>query len=143
MHLNFRSLKRLVEEDMVRGLPQIDHVDQVSNSCLAGKQKCATFLATAKYRALEKLELVNSDLCGPVTPATLGGKCYFLLLVDDVSLFMWIVLLAMKDEAFSAFTAFKARAETEAGRKIGTLRTDRGGEFTAHGFAKYCSEHGV
>jgi hypothetical protein len=96
-----------------------------------------------KYRALERLELVHGDLCGPVTPATLGGKCYFFLLVNDVSRFMWLVLLAMKDEAFSAFTTFKARAEAEAGRKIGTLCTDRGGEFMARGFAEYCSEHGM
>jgi hypothetical protein len=91
----------------------------------------------------EKLELVHGDLCGPVTPATPGGKWHFLLLVDDVSRYMWLVLLATKDEALVAFTAFQARAEAEAGRKIGTLRTDRGGEFTARSFADHCTKQGV
>jgi transposase InsO family protein len=94
-------------------------------------------------RALEKMELVHDDLCGPVMPTTSRGKCYFLLLVNDVSRFMWLVLLATKDEAFGAFTEFKSRAEAEAGRKINNLHTDRGGEFTARGFTEYCSEHGV
>jgi hypothetical protein len=107
-HLNFRSLRRLMEGDMVSGLPQIDHVEQVCDSCLAGKQKCAMFPFVAKFRAEEKLELVHEDLCGPVMPATPGGKWYFFLLVDDVSRYMWLVLLATKDEALAAFTTFQA-----------------------------------
>jgi hypothetical protein len=38
-NLNFHGLKRLAEGEMVRGLPQIYHIDQVCNSCLVGKQK--------------------------------------------------------------------------------------------------------
>jgi transposase InsO family protein/ribosomal protein L15 len=142
-HLNFRGLKRLAEGEMVRGLPQIDHVDQVCDSCLVGKQKWVIFPSVARYRVKEKLELVHGDLCGPVTPAMPGAKRYFFLLVDDVSRYMWLVLLATKDEALSVFTAFQARAEAEAGRKIGTLRTDRGGEFTARSFVEHCSKQGV
>jgi hypothetical protein len=41
--LNFDSLRRLVEGEIVNGLEQIDHVDQVRDSCLVGKQKRATF----------------------------------------------------------------------------------------------------
>jgi hypothetical protein len=105
-HLNFRGLKRLFEGELVKGLPHIDHVDQVCNSCLAGKQRRATFPTVAKFRVEEKLELVHGDLCGPVMPVTPGGKRYFFLLVDDVSRYMWLMLLATKDEALAAFTAF-------------------------------------
>jgi hypothetical protein len=55
------------------------------------------------------LVLVHGDLCGPVTLVTPGRKRYFFLLVDDVSRYMWLVLLAMKDEALSVFTAFQAQ----------------------------------
>ena len=37
------------------------------------------------------------DLCGPITPATHGGRCYFILLVDDYSWYMWLQLLTGKD----------------------------------------------
>jgi transposase InsO family protein len=66
-----------------------------------------------------------------------------LLLVDDMSRFTWLVLLATKDEAFGMITAFKARVEAEVGKKIGILHTDRDGEFTASGFTEYCSDHSV
>jgi transposase InsO family protein len=101
------------------------------------------FPSVAKFHAEEKLELVHGDLCGPVMPVTPGGKRYFFLLVDDVSRYMWLVLLATKDEALAVFTTFQARAEAKVGRKMGTLRTDHGGEFTGRSFVEHCSRHGV
>jgi hypothetical protein len=71
----------MFQSELVKGLPHIDHVDQVCDSCLTGKQRHATFLTMAKFRAEEKLELVHGDLCGHVTPVTPGGKRYFFLLV--------------------------------------------------------------
>ena len=50
-HLNFCALQKLEWEGMVRGLPHIDHVDQVCNSCLAGKQWRMAFPGEARYRA--------------------------------------------------------------------------------------------
>ena len=82
-HLNFDSLRRLVKGEMVRGLPLVEHVNQLCDACLAGKQRRTPFEKQAKFRAKEQLELVHGDLCGPITPATPSGKRYFLLLVDD------------------------------------------------------------
>jgi hypothetical protein len=65
------------------------------------------------------------------------------LLVDDHSRFMWLRLLASKDEAADAIKQFKARAKAESGKKLWVLRTDRGGEFTAVEFATYCADEGV
>ena len=72
-------------------------------------------------------------LCGPVTPATPGGRRYFLLLVDDLSRYMWVMVLGSKGEA----------AEAEYGRKLRVLCTDNGGEFTAAEFASYCADKGI
>jgi transposase InsO family protein len=71
------------------------------------------------------------------------GKRYFFLLVDDASCYMLLVLLAIKDEALAVFIAFQVRAEAEARRKLGMLRTDRGGEFMARCFFEHCVEQGV
>ncbi|KAK1648208.1 hypothetical protein QYE76_066013 [Lolium multiflorum] len=66
-------------------------------------------LAKASFRAKEKLELVHGDLCGPVTPATPGGRCYFLFLIDDLSRYPWVVLLSSKGEAADAISATNSR----------------------------------
>ena len=128
---------------MVTGLPAIQHVSELCDSCLAGKQRRRPFPKTARYRAADPLELVHGDLCGPITPATHGGRRYFLLLVDDCSRYMWLQLLTSKSDAAEAIKHFKARAEMESGKKLKVLRTDRGGEFTAVEFTTYCAEEGV
>jgi transposase InsO family protein len=86
---------------------------------------------------------VHGDLCGLVTPATPGGRRYFLLVVDDFSRYMWVVVLGSKGEAVNAIRRTQATAEAECGRKLRVLRTDNGGEFTAAKFTSYCADEGV
>jgi len=87
---------------MVRGLPCLNHVEQLCDVCMLTKQRRLPFPQRASFRAKDRLELVHGDLCGPVTPATPGGRCYFLLLVDDLSRYMWVMVLSSKGEAANA-----------------------------------------
>ena len=73
-HLNFKALRKLGRADMVRGLPTIDHVEQVCEDCVLAKQKRTPFPKAAKFTAKDELELVHGDLCGTITPATPAGK---------------------------------------------------------------------
>lgn len=145
-HQHFQALQRMHSGGsggMVRGLPHVDHVEQLCDACHAGKERWAPFPQQAKFRAAEPLELVHADLCGPITPATLQGNCYFMLLVDDASRYMWITLMPTKDGAAQAIKHFKAGAEVQADRKLRTFRTDRGGEFNSNKLAHYFADHGV
>ena len=142
-HLHFEALKRLSATEMVRGLPCLDHVEQLCDVCVLTKQRRLPFPQRASFRAKERLELVHGDLCGPVTPATPGGRRYFLLLVDDLSRYMWVMVLGSKREAADAIRRAQAAAEAECGRKLRVLRTDNGGEFTAAEFASYCADEGI
>ena len=142
-HLNFRSLRDLGTKRMVEGMPLIKRAEQVCDGCALGKQHRTPFPRASEYRANAVLELVHGDLCGQITPPTPGGKAYFLLIVDDHSRFMWLELLATKDEALTYFKKFKTAAEVESGRRLKALRTDRGGEFNSQLFSAYCSEQGI
>jgi hypothetical protein len=80
---------------------------------------------------------MHEDLCGPVTPATPGGRRYFLLLINDLSRYMWVVVLSSKGEAVNAIRHAQAAVEAECGRKLRVLRTNNGGEFMTAEFASY------
>jgi len=95
-HVNFQSLKKLADKEMAGGVPLIDHPDQVCQSCLAAKQTRQPFPHSACWRADEALELVHIDLCGPITPTTVGGNKYFMLLVDDCT--RWTVVYMLKSK---------------------------------------------
>jgi hypothetical protein len=88
-------------------------------------------------------EVAHGDLCGLITPTTSSGKKVFLLLVDDYNRFMWVALLRSKDEASEAIKRLRAEAESDSGKKMSCLRTDRGGEFTSDDFNNYCAQTGV
>jgi hypothetical protein len=142
-HLHFEALKRLSAEGMVQGLPSLDHVEQFCDVCVLTKQRRLPFPQQLSFRAKERLELVHGDLCGPVTPATPRGRRYFLLLVDGLSRYMWVVILGSKAEAADAIRCAQAAVEAECGRKLRVLRTDNNGEFTAAEFASYYADEGV
>jgi hypothetical protein len=62
-----------------------------------GKQRRAPFPWQSKYRVEEVLGLVHGDICGPISLMMPSCNRYFILLVDDVSRFMWVKVLATKD----------------------------------------------
>jgi len=86
---------------------------------------------------------VHGDLCGPVMPATPGGRRFFLLLVDGATRFMWVSLLTAKSATADAIKRVQAEAEKACRRKLLVLRTDNGREFTAAEFADYCADEGI
>jgi transposase InsO family protein len=66
-----------------------------------------------------------------------------LLLIDDLSRYMWVVVLGSKGEATDAIRRAQAAVEAECGRKLHVLRTDNGDEFTMTEFVLYCVDEGV
>jgi hypothetical protein len=142
-HANFGSLEKMGRLEMVCGLSPISHAEQFCDTCVLVKHLRGVFSKQSKYREDKTLELVHGDLCGSVKPATPDGRCYFLLLVDDVTRYMWVVLLTAKSEASSAIKRIQAAAEKECGRKLWVLRTDNKGEFTTVEFAAYCADEGI
>nr|GEX37060.1 zinc finger, CCHC-type [Tanacetum cinerariifolium] len=78
-HLNFESLKSMVQKDLVHGIPAIKHTSQICDVCLIGKHSRAPFPKKAKARSTSTLDLVYGDLCGPITPPSPSGKRYTFL----------------------------------------------------------------
>jgi hypothetical protein len=79
------------------------------------------------------LQLVYSDLCGPLE-TSLGDCKYFLLFIDDYSRMNWVYFLKSKFETFEKFKVFLRMVENETKENIVTLQTDNGGEFTSNEF---------
>ena len=78
---------------MVTGLPEIVVPSQVCEECVVGKQHRSQLPKSKSWRAKVVLGLVHSDICGPITPISNGGKKYFITFIDDYSRKTWVYIL--------------------------------------------------
>jgi hypothetical protein len=128
---------------MVRGLPLIEQPTKICEGCILGKQHRNVFPSGKSWRERAPLELIHSDLCGPMQTPSLGKSQYFITFIDDFSRKTWVYFLKYKSEAFEIFKQFKALVEKQSGHYIKVLRTDRGGEYISNEFLNFCKEHGI
>nr|GEU65582.1 ribonuclease H-like domain-containing protein [Tanacetum cinerariifolium] len=73
--------------------------DHLCSACEMGKSKKKPHKHKSKDTNQEKLYLLHMDLCGPMRVASVNGKKYILVTVDDYSRFTWVKCLRLKDEA--------------------------------------------
>ncbi|BBN69055.1 transposable element gene [Prunus dulcis] len=111
-HLNMSSLKLLKEQDLVVGLPEIKE----------DRQSREAFPSEAISRASIPLELIHSDICGPMQTITKAGNRFFLTFIDDCTRMCWVYFLRHKSEALCVFKKFKATVELQSGYKLKQLR---------------------
>eukprot|EP00253_Pinus_taeda_P009922 PITA_09922 len=128
---------------MVKGLPLIEKPDSLCEGCILGKQHRENFPSGKSIRAKAPLDIIHSDLCGPMQAASLAGNQYFLTFIDDFTRKTWIYFLKNKSEVFEKFRNFKALVENQSGLHIKVLRTDRGGEYISKEFLRFCRENGI
>ncbi|WJX60656.1 hypothetical protein P8452_45840 [Trifolium repens] len=142
-HLNFESLSLLNSKNTVLGLPSVITPVETCTTCLLGKQPRDSFKNHLPMRSNEVLNVVHSDICGPIDVLSTGGNKYFLTFVDEFSRMTWLYHIKVKSEAFDVFKKFKALVEKQSGKSIKVLRTDDGGEYTSTEFENYCKEKGI
>jgi len=136
-------MKQLSQHELDVGIPTIEHPDEICQGCLSAKQTHSPYPQVSRWRATKALELIHVDLCGPITPRTVGGNRYFMLLIDDFSRWSYVYMLKTKDQALDAFVKFKAEVENITRNSINTLRSDRGGEFLSKLFQDVCDKAGI
>ncbi|GJR52382.1 putative ribonuclease H-like domain-containing protein [Tanacetum coccineum] len=99
-HLNFGAINHLARHGLVRGLPKLKfEKDHLCSACAMGKSKKKPHKPKSEDTNQEKLYLLHMDLCGPMRVASVNGKKYILVIVDDYSRFTWVKCLRSKDEA--------------------------------------------
>ncbi|GJZ96940.1 retrovirus-related pol polyprotein from transposon TNT 1-94 [Tanacetum coccineum] len=76
-----------------------------------------------------KLELFYTDLCGPMMVASINGKKYILVIVDDYSRYTWVYFLYSKDETPEIIKKFIAQTQLNYKAKVCKIRTDNGTKF--------------
>ena len=94
-------------------------------------------------RAKDLLELVYSNVCGPMSIQARGGYEYFITFIDDYSRFGYVYLMKRRSEAFEKFKEFRGEIENQLGKRIKAIRFDLGGEYLLRVFKDYLTENRI
>ncbi|GKE04959.1 retrovirus-related pol polyprotein from transposon TNT 1-94 [Tanacetum coccineum] len=139
-HLNFDYINLLSKKDVMIGLPKLKYVkDQLCSSCEVSKAKRSSFKTKAVPSSKGRLNLLHIDLCGPMRVASINGKKYILVIVDEYSRYTWTLFLRSKDETPEVLKDFLTMIQRNLQALVNSVRTDRGTLFlnkTLHAFFK-------
>ncbi|KAL5560474.1 hypothetical protein UlMin_036685 [Ulmus minor] len=142
-HANMDLLNKLSTKQLVKGLPLVTfQKDKICDACQFGKQIKSSFKSKKMISTSRPLELLHLDLFGHMRTASLGGKFYVFVIVDDFSRFTWTLFLTHKNEALQTFSNLCKRIQNEKGFSIVSIRSDDGKEFENKDFEKYCLQNG-
>jgi transposase InsO family protein len=138
-HIGQDRMKRLAREGLIdplakTSLPTCEH-------CLMGKSKRKPFGKAT--RASFPLQLIHSDICGPMNIRARHGGSYFITFIDDYTRYGHVYLISHKSEALNCFRRYMILVENQLDKSIKALRTDCGREYLSEQFKELCEEKGI
>nr|GEU61860.1 hypothetical protein [Tanacetum cinerariifolium] len=143
-YLNFDTINLLSKNDIVVGLPKLKFVkDHLCSSCGLGKAKRKSFQTNITPSSKRRLQLLQMDLCGPMRVASINGKRYVLVIVDDYSRYTWTHFLRSKDETPKVLIGFLRLVQRGLHAQVRITRTDKGTEFLNQTLHVYFAAEGI
>lgn len=142
-HINTNDLNKM-KNGAVEGVSYADSHEVTKSNCVVcceGKQSRLPF--PTGTRATKVLEIVHSDVCGPMETKSIGLSRYFLLFVDDYTRMSFVYFMKEKNEVFKYFREFKAMVEKQKNANIKILRTDNGGEYCSKEMEDFLKSCGI
>ena len=131
-HIGVERMKKLHADGLLESLDACE-------PCLLGKMTKTPFSGTME-RATDLLEIIHTDVCGPMNIEARSRYHYFLTFTDDLSRYGYIYLMKHKSETFEKFKEFQSEVENHRNKKIKFLRSDRGGEYLSYEFGVHLKQ---
>nr|GFB92636.1 retrovirus-related Pol polyprotein from transposon TNT 1-94 [Tanacetum cinerariifolium] len=143
-YLNFDTINLLSKNDIVVGLPKLKFIkDHLCSSCELGKAKRKSFHTKLTPSSKRQLHLLHMNLCGPMRVASINGKRYVLVIIDDYSRYTWTHFLRSNDETLKVLIDFLRLVQRGLQAQVRVVRTDKGTEFLNQTLHAYFAAEGI
>ena len=139
-HISEKRMKKLHADGLLTSFDFESY--ETCEACLLGKMTKSPFKGSFE-RASDLLEIIHTDVCGPMSTTARGGFHYFITFTDDFSRYGYVYLMKHKSETFEKFKEFQNEVENQRAKKIKALRSDRGGEYLSHEFSNHLKSCGI
>jgi transposase InsO family protein len=143
-HVGMRNLRKLQKEGHILGLMNVGfEKDMPCGACQAGKQVGAPHHAKNIMTMTRPLEMLHTDLFGPIAYISICGNKYDLVIVDDYSRFTWVFFLQDQSKTQEVLNKLLKRAQNEFDAKVKKIRNDKGTELKNTQVEDYLDEEGI
>ena len=144
-HIGSALSEKLLVNDMAKGIhiSSNEKIPQICEPCIAAKQHCDLFPKVSDSWTSKPLDLIVSDIHGPLPVRTPSGHRYWMTFTDDCMRYRSVYLWKTKDEAFKAYWSYKALAENQIGLRIQRFRDDKGGEYIGKKWDEHFKHWGI
>lgn len=137
-------LRRIEADELVSGFDLHDCGARiVCECCLKGKLARKPFPPVTERKSSRPLDLVHTDLCGPMETATPSGNRYLMTVIDDYTRYITVYLLKKKSEAPGRIQQYVRWVENCFGRKPLVIRSDGGGEYVNRELQEFYAAEGI
>ncbi|KAG3014040.1 hypothetical protein PC121_g19190 [Phytophthora cactorum] len=145
-HILFQRYGQLLP--MADGVPRISDdvsTDHVCAGCYVGKTRADDFPRYPKKLVTNfgVLDLVHSDVMGPIQTKIPSGFTYVVTFIDDYSRHVTVYFMKAKSDVLPIFKKFKAAMENPTGTMFKCLRSDTGGGYTGRQFKAVFNRSGI
>ena len=146
-HLGYDNLAKLAAGNLVTGM-----ATTAAEFKTAGEQACGTCITSKQHKIprpssssdTEKpLELVHTDVCGPMQVPSLGGSVYLATYLDDYSKLSVVKPVKRKSEVTGVTKEVINFFEKQSGYEVLTLRSDNGTEYVNKELEDYLKSKGI
>src|SRR3954471_2173410 len=133
-HIGVKRMKKLHADGILESL-DYESLD-ACEPCLLGQMTKTPFSGTME-QATDLLEIIHTDVYGPMNIKARDKYHYFLTFTDDLSRYGYIYFMKHKSETFEKFKEIQSEVENQRNKKIKFLRSDRGGEYLSYEFGEH------
>lgn len=143
-HRDPEAIQRVVREGLAKGV-SIKKCDiyQTCECCAEGKIARKPFPRKTERQSTKVLDLIHTDICGPMNTVTPGGSRYFLTMIDDHSRYTVVYFLKRKSDAADVIKEYVTMVRNRFGRNPVAVRSDQGGEYKAKRLGQFYRANGI
>lgn len=89
------------------------------------------------------LQKIHSDVSGPFSTKSLGGKLYYVTFIDEYSRYIEVKFITHKHEVEDAVKEFIKRVERQTEKKVKIFKSDNGGEYISKSLIGFFKSVGI
>ena len=142
-HLHMQALNDIQAKGLASGIKFSKGSDAHScDVCHRGKLTAKPF-KEREERSAALLEIIHSDVSGPMRVDSEGGSRFYITFTDDCSGWCEVYFLKSKSEVFKAFREYKNLVEKQTGCKIKNFQSDNGREYCQNQFDEFLKAEGI